>query len=473
MARTTAPILLATWLVACGPKTPDAIEDVEITELPMPTAVEIAWSSPSPGESFVEYGLDGAFDRTRAASSDGTEHTARLVLLKGAKTYQARAVTVIEGGERVESEPVTIEVAPPPQSMGRLTMNVIDGDRAEVLGGYVLTTLIGAGPSFVGIVDGDGDWVWWAKMDAPDLSSARARLGLDGASVLYNLYQTDRGDDQGWVVRVSLDGTEVVHTRTLLAHHDFVELPDGQIAWLGYDQRDVEVDGVDTRDQGPGPHPVATDVILEGPEGMADGEAPDELWNVFEDYPAAPYWGCGHTEIKGVFVPGYYDWTHGNSLAYVPGNDSYYVLSRYLDALIRVDRASGGTEWVLGGDHGEFTWTGTPFQHGHVSDVWEDGMLIFDNRDHDGPTRIAEIAWDEDQRTAEVVWEFPRPDGAILPVLGDARRLPGGNRLIAWSSRGEMAEVSPQGEVLLQASLGLGTILTRVVYFTEDDLDLE
>src|SRR5690606_3043860 len=149
-------------------------------------------------------------------------------------------------------------------------------------------------------------------------------------------------------------------------------------------------------------------------------------------------------------------------------NDSYYVLSRYLDALIRVDRASGDTAWVLGGDHDSFTWTGTPFQHGHVSDVWADGMLIFDNRDHDGPTRVAEIAWDEDQRTAEVVWEFPRPDGAVLPVLGDARRLPGGNRLIVWSSRGELVEVSPEGEVLLRGSLGLGSILTRVVAFTED-----
>lgn len=463
-------------LMACGNKGKEddgGILDLEVETLPMPTALSVTWSTAEQGAGFVEYGLDGAFDERTAEGPAGTSHEATLVLLKANQAYQVRAVTLLDDGTRLESEPVTVEIAPPPQRMPRVTVNLSEPG-AELPEGYLLTTTLGAGPSFVGIFDGDGDWVWWAEMDTPDLSSARAHLSRDGRSVLYNSYQTNRKADQGWLVRLSLDGREEVRTRTLMAHHDFVELPNGQIAWLGFEQDTVEVAGEPSNGEiGDGPHPLTTDVIYEAPEGIGEGDVPDRVWGFFDGFPAEPWWVCSHMEdLAHSFVPGTFEWTHTNSLAYVEEDDSYYILSRYLDALLKVDRQTGSLVWQLGGDHATLDLVeGEPFNHPHVSDVWDGGMLLFDNRDHgSGASRVVELSWDEIDGTARVEWEYARPDGAKLPILGDARRLPGGNRLIAWSARGEIAEVTPSGQVVFRMGLPLGNIVTRTVYFTRDDL---
>ena len=89
-------------------------------------------------------------------------------------------------------------------------------------------------------------------------------------------------------------------------------------------------------------------------------------------------------------------------------------------------------------------------QHGHMSEAWEDRLLLFDNGNHreDQTSRVVEFQVDPDQGTLEEVWSFVHPDGRHISHLGDARRLPGGNTLISWSPEGRVMEVTPDGDIV-------------------------
>jgi hypothetical protein len=50
------------------------------------------------------------------------------------------------------------------------------------------------------------------------------------------------------------------------------------------------------------------------------------------------------------------------------------------------------------------------------------------------------------------VWSYERPaaEQEFVRFLGDAKKLDNGNVLIVWSSIGEIAEVTPDGDVVWQ-----------------------
>ena len=48
------------------------------------------------------------------------------------------------------------------------------------------------------------------------------------------------------------------------------------------------------------------------------------------------------------------EWTHANVLQYDESDDSYVVSFRSLDSIQKIDRASGNTVWILGGNESDF-----------------------------------------------------------------------------------------------------------------------
>jgi outer membrane protein assembly factor BamB len=111
-----------------------------------------------------------------------------------------------------------------------------------------------------------------------------------------------------------------------------------------------------------------------------------------------------------------------------------------------------------------------PIDHGHLSDLWEDGALVFDNGDHrpDLRSRVVEYRLDLQAGTFQQTWEYWHPEGMHIPILGDARRLPDGNKLIAWSSQGRLVEVTPDGDEVWSVQTDVGAIWGRVRWL--DDL---
>jgi hypothetical protein len=156
---------------------------------------------------------------------------------------------------------------------------------------------------------------------------------------------------------------------------------------------------------------------------------------------------------EGVWLPGAHEWSHANSLVWQEAEQAYYVHVRYWDALLRIG-ADGTLDWTLGGLHSDFTGVADLPLHGHLSDAWEDGVLVFDNGDHGDPevSRVVEYRLDADARTFEEVWSVPEPEGRHATFLGDARKLPGGNVLVAWSPYGLLQEITPDGDVVWEAT---------------------
>jgi len=314
--------------------------------------------------------------------------------------------------------------------------------QSETSQGYLVLTRFDKTSSEAFVLTGEGSVVWRSQDPGGALKINRARLSSDGGSVLYSANDRERQLDLGIVTRTDLRTGEVLsQTRTVEQHHDFVEHADTKaLSWLSWGYGEAHL--------GFSPIPLATDVLRTAQEGSAE-ETPDRIFDFLEDYPEPPFWSCQHMGFDH-FAPDHYEWSHSNSLAYLPDEDAYFILVRYWDALLKI-HGDGTLAWQLGGRFADLSMSeGDAFHHPHLSEVWSGGMLLFDNGDHSDPpvSGVVEYAWDEDTRTARKVWEYRDPGGRFISYLGDARRLPGGNTLISWGPLGRLTEVTPDGQVV-------------------------
>jgi hypothetical protein len=298
-----------------------------------------------------------------------------------------------------------------------------------------MTTLEVGGEGWALLVNGDGKTRWTVEAP-PGWNMARARRSPDGTVVL-GLY--DPGDELGVgrIERHDVFAGMLSRTDAPTLHHDVVDLDDGRFLHLGHTSADVLVPPY-------GILPVVTDTLRVTTEGGGS----DEAFSMLEDYPVAPYWSCGHM-VRGERIDGFNEWTHSNSV--VPWDGGWLLMPRWLDAMVALDGAMR-VRWMLGGVASDFDTGGAPlFQHGHMS--WAEGnrMLVFDNGwNHPDPVtaRVVEVEIDEAAGTAKEVWGYAEPEDRYTTFLGDAKRLPNGNTLVAWGGIQEVTEVTPDGTVV-------------------------
>jgi hypothetical protein len=308
--------------------------------------------------------------------------------------------------------------------------------------------------------------VWWVNTNGDLIVTPE--LAPDGRSVLWSSYAFDKTVDAGTLVRQSIDGTTRTETRLALGHHDFVVHDDGSVAFLSAEFEQVEFNGET--------YPLMTDRISLTEEGSAS-EAPAVLFSMLEDFPLGPEPTCSHiTSVEPrLGLEAVADWTHGNSLAWVPEADAYYLNQKFTDWLLKIDRSTGALQWILNGrgstfnqPSGDPVWNDidqtTLWSHAHLSEVWDGGAMVFDNGDHHDPplSRALEVAWDEEAGTAEVVWAFPHPEGLQTSALGDVRRLDQ-NVLVTWSGLGGVTEVTRDGRIVWGATFPAPGIVGRLV----------
>lgn len=456
-----------------GPTTTDSL-CADLTATPnstVNTAVTFSWTTEDAGTPSVTLDLEGEVTEL-TSTTEGTDHslTAVGLVAGGEYTWTAKA------GD-ITCPPQTAKVPPAPSITMKFNVTASEAGSA-VADGAVVITILQSDSAWSAIVDGQGRFRFVHGTDEDWYTMAHTKMGRDGTSLLWNQFDRDRVLDVGSVARVSLDGTVDTRTRTYLAHHDFVELPDGTFGWLGYDRRDFAMDavsapiGADYATNCPGGQcPIAGEIILEGAEGITQDNEAIEIVNWWDDWDTDPSWVCDHMWDFDSFVPDYYEWMHANSLVYVDDLDAYFVMSRYTDRIFKVDRATGAIEWQLGGPDSDFTLNGGGewFDHGHMSQVWDGGFLVFDNGDHRGLTKVSEYSFDETTMTAELVWTMDHPDGQMLPILGDVTELPNGNRLVVWSADALIQEITPAGEVVWEMASAPGSfgVVARAEYVAD------
>jgi hypothetical protein len=417
------------------------------------TVIFAEWTPPEAGVGFVEFGLDGAFDHASPSiETDSDLHEATLLGLKAGYTYDFRAVLETEDGERIESSPETLTLDPPPAKLERFTVTIPNDD----VDGYVLTSLLQPMNSWAVIIDRDGDYVWfWPAADG--LAIINAKPTPDGTSISLNQGDGQQDDDHGGSLTVSLDGKSTTHTRTPMSHHDSVQLPDDEVGFIALEIRAGSMGPIETD--------IAGDTIMEAPLGATEDEQSTVMFNFFDDY-REPWVYCEHSLIEA-YHTGAVDWTHANSLMYDEEENAYYLMSKILDALWKIDRNTGEILWQMGGEYSDFTSNDDHWwSHAHMSHIWDGGLVLFDNGYHrdDLTSGIVEYAWNEETHTIERVFEFRDPGSRFVAMLGDARKLPTGNYLTSWTTWGVLKEIDPQGDIIWEASSTLGQATTRVRY---------
>ncbi len=406
------------------------------------TVVTLSWSTADPSTGAVSWGL-GADRGPSRESASATDHAVQLRGLASSTEYGYTVVSTTEGEDPVEVTG-TFTTGDLPPALQQIGLTVSEDGGGDADGGFLYTPLV-SGDEFPVILDRDGNVVWYHEdlvIPAPRILAVKP--SCDGQSVWFNsIDAAGDGIDMAWVVRVSWDGTEVEHFELLQHNHTFVEIPDGDVAMLFHDTRPVEDDD------------IRGDRIMEmGPDGSVE-----EIWSVWD-----------HFEYDGgVYLPGT-GWTHANALEYDPTDDAYYVGLRNLDCIVKVDRATGETQWVFGGPHTDFDFDGNPpFAEQHEFQLLDGSILIFDNGTVQRYySQAVEVSVDTDTWSGDVLWNYTTDPTLFVPAGGDVQRLPSGNTLITWSTAGQIDEVTPEGDLVWQARTDLGAGVFYTIW--EDSL---
>jgi hypothetical protein len=326
---------------------------------------------------------------------------------------------------------------------------------------YILTP---SGPhafGYVAIFDTNGVPVWW--MHASSYAPWDGKLLPDGNLAWARSLNTHFGVDASiaWEEH-GLDGRLVRTLKTKGSPtdtHDLEQLPNGHYLLDTYKPRSGRVD---LRPYG-------------GPQNarVYDGEILELTrkgkvvwsWNSKDHidlsetsrwYPRIFASESGKPASKRI-----YDLVHLNSVE--PDGDGYVISARFLDAVFRIDKASGDVTWKLGGTTTSKSLTvdkdplgKLPFDGQHDARLYTDHTLtVYDNGSLT-PRRPRAVRYriDTDKRTATLVEQVEHHDIPGSTWGGSARKLPGRNWVIYWGGTRLMTEMTPAGKQVLGILLG-------------------
>ncbi|MEM8618902.1 MAG: aryl-sulfate sulfotransferase [Actinomycetota bacterium] len=356
-------------------------------------------------------------------------------------------------------------------------------ERGETLptpGWYLTTFGQGGSPSgeFVVILDEYGAPVWHKRAETdvlnfdrrPDGSLRVTKIGqffgIPSDGVRTRLFNVAGNSVAPGVVEITADENGLDYpnweNELPLDHHDHVDLPNGGSALLSYPLR-TTVDAMDLEDlNGNVPCPVLgqSPPCFFGDDSVVDStiievDAAGQIqwtWNTFSD---------GGLGVRDAGFPqrfarypsepngGELDLVHINSLQRVAGGD-YVASARHLDAVFRVDRATGSLDWYLssapplGGSPAanvaRLTLVGDPLggplrPHDARFDDATNILTVFDNRSGTSdPARVVAYRINQGAMTATLLWQFDEPQLRTSPAQGGARLGPDGSLLVTWGS---------------------------------------
>jgi hypothetical protein len=331
-----------------------------------------------------------------------------------------------DGDDAGASETATFRTGDLPVGMPALSLVGEGHDQ------FTLVPVLGATTAVL-IIDPQGEIVWYHRDDRA-LDFYRARLSVDGKSLLYNAASVS-GDpaDNSELVRIALDGSETSAIAVPLLAHDFVEHPDGTLAAIVVEYRDFE--GTSLRG----------DKIVEiDPAGNQT-----TVWSA---------WDCFDPAVVQGDSPEH-GWTFANALDYDPNDEAYYLGMRNFSSIAKIDRQSGACEWVFGLSAStlEFAPGSDRFLHQHQFDVRGNRILVMDNDGSTGSeSRVLEYELDLEANLATQVWTYVSEPSVYTFVLGEPTRFDDGSSFVNWSAAGQMERVNAEGISTWKLNTGAG-----------------
>jgi hypothetical protein len=417
-------------LAACAeesnPKRPSQVVGEVSAEIA--TVVKVRWTTAERTVGYVEYGSTPDLGlRTPTETVPTQEHARALLGMTADTPCYYRAVTV-DGSATVTSEVGNVHTGDLPVGMPPITQT---GTGQEEL---IVAPVIGTKTSVV-VLNPNGQVVWY-HTDDRQLDFYRARLSVDGKSLLYNAARisgTPAQDSE--LVRVALDGSGSSSIPIPYLAHDFVEHPDGTLAAIAFEDRDV------------GGTTVRGNTIVEvAPDGTQ--RTAWSTWDCFD--PAV---------LKSDDMQ--QGWTFANALDYDAAADVYYLGLRNTSSIAKINRGTRACEWVLGGSASTFAFAqgSARFMHQHQFQVRGDHILIMDNDGAGGhQSRVTEYQLDLQNKVATQVWIYISNPSVYTFVLGEPQRFDDGSSFINWGAAGQLERLDSSGASIWKLNTGAGYV---------------
>lgn len=278
------------------------------------------------------------------------------------------------------------------------------------------------------------------------------------------------GGAAGLVQELDWDGNVVWEYKMLspneIQHHTFHRMPNGNTLILGWEKKSTEDAVKKGRKPGSFPSKVGYRAKMHTdfwPDFVREvNRAGKTVW----EWHAWDHIGTGPKKLNINYhlpkpIGGVYwnfDWTHFNTVDYIPETDQVIVNSRNFSEFYLINHKTGEIEYRWGNPstYGEgkapsFYDDGDQqiFGQHHVTRLKNGNFQIFDNgseRPEGNRSRVVEM----DPKTGKVVWEYHSNDNSSFFSYrqGSAQRLPNGNVLVTSTNNGHLFEVTQKKEVV-------------------------
>jgi hypothetical protein len=387
--------------------------------------VTFTTTASSPTEAHIDFGLDTSYGMTAPVDLTATGYRTLLLGMKASKTYHYQ-ISVTGSDGTCTSADTTLTTGPLPN--GKLPqLTVTTKNAAALSGGFIVTGQFIMGGATSGapafILDKDGDFVWWYTVPNSDVTGVA--MSYDGKDLWTNNVNVPQGTAH--VHRISMDGLtdDDLSSQFTGLSHQLTVLPDETVAFYAYGSNGCD------------------DIKLRSPSGTVT------------------------TVVNAKAAHGGSAGCHVNGIHYDKSDDTLVFSDLDNNCLTKVTR-TGQTVWVLNGgvggiastfSNGTLLWKGG--EHGfHILSSTD--ILLFNNNSTvnfgggswgsaggDGSGSIAlELKLDTTAKTATPIWSYKASPGIDNQILGDVQRLPNGNTIVDYATKGTIQEVDSKGTVL-------------------------
>lgn len=422
---------------------------------PVETVVVAAWEASEAVETRVLYVDTTDRDAILSTSWAGatTEGAINLLGLRPNRTIEmqleAAPTSGADGDERRCSPGATITTGSLPSTLPETVLTTSDEERA--VKGWHTVAVIRQDDSLATILDADGQFVWASEVPP---TVFRATLSLDRTAMLSN-QPADLWTGTGTLRRTPLGEGEESTIDVVGSHTDFVELPDGTMATLGWTNR---LFSDDTRN-------LLGDTIIEvNPDGTQT-----VAWDIFDHFvPSLGGQYAPSPAAVGDEQPPLEEWSHVNSITYDEASDDYLVTGSFNHSVMRIDRGTGDMVWTVTDGGGATDWqvnsSMRELELPHSAQLVDEHTVLAFSRGPVGSEAdpaacawVTELALDDATGQATPLLHYSSNDCVTVPFLGEARRIDGDNTTITWSPAGRISQIDADLSVVFQVDLDLGS----------------
>jgi hypothetical protein len=392
--------------------------------------VVVTWTQDAAAKVSARYGFDAGKTSLETPTWTLAEGEQRIVLLGIPYDTDVTWKLVVDGTE-VEPAAPTFRTGDAPSDLPEVDEVTGDPKAWDPTTRYVLTCLAPrSGNSWSVILDRQGRAVW-AFETPSNRVTFQTQPSYDKKNILVDydsFWGAWDGGAASQVARIDIEGTELARYDTPGMAHPFTELPDGSILW--------------------------------GAIELFTGES---LERVDSKGVQTEFFDCeGYLADLGVTSPN----CGSNAISWNESTGTILYSNYNLDSIFELD-TEGNVLRTFGQipDSLAFDDPDTTFWWQHGAHFLPDGRLLVSARRTETANETVVREYEVTKSELVEVWSFGEGEGVYGEIMGEARRLPGGNTLHNYGSTPRFREATSKGVVVWDLSWNDGlTVGHAAVY---------